>query len=124
MKVESVVIFCALLLCGSISAGLYAQSSDSDQRLVGAWICEGYDSPWIFNSDGTGINGGGMFFLDLERITSFKYMALNGIIIIASETASENSNRGYGGSYAISPDGRTLVLKFDAGEGLWLRKKS
>jgi hypothetical protein len=117
MKVKSIFILCVLVLCGSISTGLYAQSSSSDQRLVSTWICENDGSTWVFNSDGTGGSRGGGSGVFQNQ--SFKYMAINGIIAISFGNSITDWG---GGDYAISPDGRALVLKLSM-FGLWFRKK-
>jgi hypothetical protein len=95
-----------------------AQSSGSEQRLVGTWRCEGmpgmawYDSAptWVFNSDGS-MSGSIYMSVDAsskKRPMSFYTYAAAGNKLILTHEA------GAGGTYIcdfyISADGKTLVV--------------
>ena len=79
---------------------IFAQSSSSELRLVGTWICDLNGLKWVFNSNSTysGNIGG-------ENISG-KYAAVGDKIVL---TIGDYS---IGGDFRISNDNRTLILLF------------
>ena len=122
MKTRSLLILCVLLIF--LSQGLAAQSSSVDRRITGTWVCpEMPDSmnstevtgvTWVLNANGTGTENG-------EPI---KYAAIDGImVIIGSKVFSSDSVTSTGMQYAISSDGRTMVVFFGFTIGFIFQKK-
>ena len=81
-----------------LSVILVAQSSNSDQQIVGTWVNENDGSRVVFNSNGT--MSGSIFNRDCTRY------AIAGEII-----AIYNNNREASAfEFRISNDGRTLII--------------
>ena len=92
------IVFLVLALC-YVSVGLYPQSSNAEQRIIGTWTAvmgETKGSTWTFNSNGT-------FELTFEgEKESGKYW------ITSSKLAIEIFE--IVADFYISTDGRTLIL--------------
>ena len=97
-----------------ISTNCYSQSSSNEQRLIGTWVNDGNGGITIFNSDGTGSDGGG----------TFKYAAVGNKLILYRENQG-NSASAF--EYFISNDGRTLIVTWTINgttTGFFYRKRN
>jgi len=91
-------VFFILFLC--LSMVLVAQSSNSDQQIVGTWINENGGSRVVFNSNGT--MSGNIFNRDCT-----KYAIAGEIIAIYN-----NNREASAFEFRISNDGKTLIILF------------
>jgi hypothetical protein len=102
----------AIVLIFVVSKGLFAQSANNEQRIIGTWTVivtnlEYLDSIWTFNSNGTLIiNNSG------ER-TSQKYIIAGSKIIIENIATMDID---------FSTDGRSVIISASLGYGIALRK--
>jgi hypothetical protein len=107
-------MFFVVFFCVGISAGMYAQSSNNGQRIVGTWsgnshhtgIYGGDGGPvtWVFNSNGTGKGG-------LDN-ASFKYgISSDKLIIVFDERGLFSLPTVY--DYFFSPDGTLFLHTLD-----------
>jgi len=99
---------------GNGSAGVYAQSSNNEQKLIGTWTNINSNTTIVFNSNGTGTWDG----------RNFKYgAAVNKLVLYYSGNSSS-----YSGAYEfyISIDGKTLILidNDKSGDGYAFRKST
>ena len=91
---------------GNGSAGVYAQSSNNEQRLLGTWVNINDNSTIVFNSDDTVTWGD----------SNYKYG------VAGNKLVMDNSGGTYGYGYTyeffISNDGRTLILIANSNNGI------
>jgi hypothetical protein len=114
-KFNSVVLtkmFFVMVFCAVISAGMYAQSSNNEQRIVGTWSGnshltsiyggDGGSVTWVFNSNGTGKTDN----------SSFKYgISPDKLIIVFDAVDLFSLPTVY--DYFFSPDGTLFLHKLD-----------
>jgi len=112
MKIKSILFIGFLLLFGFISIGVFAQSSTSDQRLVGTWVwgSEEDDSfSLTFNANGTVINSDG---------ESVRWFTTDNKIITMEDEDVQTFE------YRLSPDGKTLFIDNGYGESIMFIKRN
>ena len=99
---------------GNGSNGVYAQSINNEQRLLGTWVnINNNIFTIVFNSNGTTTWGS----------TNFQYGAAgNKLVLYASDNSEVYSNTIY--DYYLSTDGRTLILIGNNNNGLVFRKNT
>jgi hypothetical protein len=107
-------MFFVVVFCFGISVGMYAQSSNNEQRIVGTWSGyslhtsvyggDGGDVTWVFNSNGTGRGG--------DNNSSFRYgISSDKLIIVFDERNLFSLPTVY--DYFFSPDGMLFLHKLD-----------
>ena len=105
--------FCVFVLF-VISINCYAQSSGSEQRLIGTWEFDGGGMTLVFNSNGTASIDG----------DSCRYGAAADKLVLYDPDDPEDSMLW---EFYISTDGRTLIIVAGDGReraGIVLRKRS
>jgi hypothetical protein len=104
-------IFFAVVFTVIVCAGIYPQSLNHEQRIVGTWKYSGgwaYDiEPWVFNPDGS-MSGSVLLDANDSNMWSFySYAAASDKLLLKHE-------RGAGGDvlceFYISADGKTLII--------------
>jgi hypothetical protein len=97
-KMKKIVFYFLLFFCFS-SVICYAQSSNTQDHLLGTWINENdSSSTWIFNSDG---------IVDIDGVNIKYEVTENKIIMLITE---RNRTDSIIWDYIFSPDRRTLFL--------------
>jgi len=120
MKNWKVVVFVvvfgiALFGCnGNGSGGVYAQSSNNEQRLIGTWVnINNNNSTIVFNSNGT----------ITWDTTDYKYgAAANKLVLYSSNNSNNYSNEYY--DFFISTDGKMLIIIGNNNNALVFRKNT
>ena len=108
-----VLVFGIILVGHDGSAGIYAQSSNNEQRLVGTWTNINNNSTIVFNSNGTMTYGS----------DNYKY----GAAAYKLALYESSNKRGYTDEvfeFFISTDGRTLILIDTDGDAHVFRKNA
>jgi hypothetical protein len=109
------IVCLAIVLIFVVSNGLFAQSTNNEQRIIGTWTViisqngPSVNSVFTFNSNGT-VN-----IIDSGERTSCKYMVAGSKIVI--------EDFGPAMTIEFSSDGRAIIISYDAWEtGIALRK--
>ena len=112
MKKKWVLCFYFIMVIIFVTSGLYAQSTNNGQRLVGTWIYDEDGSIWTFNSDGTLYAKSGS-----ETMSGYWGVSVNNRIILITDGSSTLCE------FFLSPDDRTLIFLFDENETLVFKKR-
>jgi len=108
MKNKWIICLVFVSLFCFVVVGLYAQTANVDQRIVGTWK-DFSERVWIFNSNGTGSQGS----------TRFVYTFFSNKILIHN---SGNSGTAY--EFVFSRENRELFLTSPGGTTFWLNKEN
>ena len=106
MKSKLVLVFAVLLFFGFSTFSCFAQSSNSEQRIIGTWVSEDGKFTFIFNANGSGTVTNPDW--PLPGPFTFTYG-----ISITGEIRMEGNYTENGKIY-FSPDGRILIINSSA----------
>jgi len=105
----------ALLVFALGALTLVSCSSEQDEAVVGTWNLEGLDSyRYVFNEDGTGSRGGGIF-----EVETFRWSTSGDRLNINRDEAARGEIRNERWTYSIS--GNTLTIDSQQESGLVFR---